>query len=967
MRRCSPQPPSYPTKSGTNSAPPPPTPHLASLSAPLSTSARAFPSLSLSMFAPSTATATRLLLPRPAAASRGLPLHSLLLPRRRPRHRCAIDASSAAASGGGGAAKEPPRTLFPGGFKRPEIQVPALVLRVGVGEALGSGDAVAAAVARGVGIVVLEAGEEGGGRAYEAARALKAAVGDRAYLLIAERVDVASAVGASGVVLADDGIPAIVARGMMMKSNSDSIYLPLVARTIRSSDSAKSATSSEGADFLIVNTGNGDFSSDFNGNGAQHVKIPVFFTINDLQSEGSYSDTTSRLFQSGASGIVLSLAGIQHLTDNIIETVFLKVDATDRVPQVTYSSASVLEETNNVMVLTREKSKVAGFTKLDEKVMQLIATEKPILSEAVAVIRKAAPMMEEAELLVDAASRLSEPFLLVIVGEFNSGKSTFINALLGRKYLEEGVVPTTNEITLLSYSEVDSESIERCERHPDGQFTCYLSAPILKEMNLVDTPGTNVILQRQQRLTEEYVPRADLILFVLSSDRPLTESEVGFLQYVQQWKKKVVFVLNKLDLYRNNNELEEATAFIKENARKLLNTEDVTLFPVSSRSALEVKLSYSKNNDREHHGEVLLSDPRWRSSKFYDLEHYLLSFLDGSTDNGKERVRLKLETPIGIADRLLTSCQRLVKLEYENAIDDLKSIRDLVSGANSYALKIEADSNSWQKQISSLIERAKSRAITLMESTLQLSNIDLIFTYMLTGEKGPSAKATLFVQNDILSPALDDAVDLLSEYSKWLSSSNTCEANLYLECFHERWDSLVSQEERVSSDPTELVNEGEKLSINALDGFSATAAAKVFEEEIREVATGTFGGLGVAGLSASLLTSVLTTTLEDLLALALCSAGGFFAISNFPGRRKLAVEKVSKAADELSRKVDEAIQKDISQSASKLVQFVDTASKPYQEACQRKIDWLQGVQGELSAVERKLQTLKVDIQNLHGS
>ena len=75
----------------------------------------------------------------------------------------------------------------------------------------------------------------------------------------------------------------------------------------------------------------------------------------------------------------------------------------------------------------------------------------------------------------------------------------------------------------------------------------------------------------------------------------------------------------------------------------------------------------------------------------------------------------------------------------------------------------------------------------------------------------------------------------MSEYSKWLSSSNTREANLYLECFHERWNSLVSQEESVSSDRTELVNEGEKLSIKALDGFSATAAAKVFEEEIREV------------------------------------------------------------------------------------------------------------------------------------
>uniref|UniRef100_A0A0D3G777 G domain-containing protein n=1 Tax=Oryza barthii TaxID=65489 RepID=A0A0D3G777_9ORYZ len=928
------------------------------------------------MFAASTSS-TGLPLPRAGGLLLLPTSRSLLLPRHRHRLRLRDVGAAAAAGGGvsgggGGAAssREPPRTLFPGGFKRPEIRVPALVLRVGADEALASGDAVVAAVARGVGIVVLEAGEEGGGRVYEAALSLKASVGDRAYLLVAERVDVASAVGASGVVLADDGIPAIVARSMMMKSNSDSIYLPLVARTIRSADTARSATSSEGADFLIIDTGSDDAINVMNGvSGTQHVKIPIFSTLSDSQSEGSYSDNTSRLLQSGASGIVMSLAGIQVLADDIIERDFSKVDTAESVLQANYSSASTLEEADNVMVLTREKAKVAGFTKLDEKVMQLISIEKPILSEAVAVIRKAAPMMEEVELLVDAASRLSEPFLLVTVGEFNSGKSTFINALLGRKYLQEGVVPTTNEIMLLSYSDVDSESAERCERHPDGQYMCYLSAPVLKEMNLVDTPGTNVILQRQQRLTEEYVPRADLILFVLSSDRPLTDSE-----------------------------LEEATAFIKENARKLLNTEDVTLFPVSSRSALEAKLLYSKNDGREHHGEALFNDPRWRNSKFYDLEHYLLSFLDGSTENGKERVRLKLETPIGIADRLLTSCQRLVKLEYEKAIDDLTSIKDLVSGANNYAVKIEADSDSWQRQISSLvgflkmtisvlpyvlqfyydifpicnhkayiIARAKGRAISLMESTLQLSNIDLIFTYTLSGGKSTPTKVTSFFQNDILSPSLDDAANLLSEYSTWLSSTNVREANIYVDCFHERWGALVAQEQRIPPEKNELVNEEEKLCVKALDGFSASAAAKVFEEEIREVAWGTFGGLGVAGLSASLLTSVLTSTLEDLLALALCSAGGFFAISNFPTRRKLAVEKIGKAAEKLSSKVDEAIQQDISRSANQLVHFVETVSKPYQDACQQKIDWLQGVQGELSTVERKLQTLKVEIQNLHES
>jgi chemotaxis signal transduction protein len=87
------------------------------------------------------------------------------------------------------------------------------------------------------------------------------------------------------------------------------------------------------------------------------------------------------------------LAGIQHLGENVIERDFIKVGAADSVPEVTYSSPSTLEEANNVMVLTRDKTKVAGFTKLDERVMQLLAMEKPILSEAVAVIRKAAPMV----------------------------------------------------------------------------------------------------------------------------------------------------------------------------------------------------------------------------------------------------------------------------------------------------------------------------------------------------------------------------------------------------------------------------------------------------------------------------------------------------------------------------------------------------------------------------------------------
>ncbi|XP_042387233.1 probable transmembrane GTPase FZO-like, chloroplastic isoform X2 [Zingiber officinale] len=211
------------------------------------------------------------------------------------------------------------------------------------------------------------------------------------------------------------------------------------------------------------------------------------------------------------------------------------------------------------------------------------------------------------------------------MGEFNSGKSTIINALLGQRYLKEGVVPTTNEITLLLHSETESAKYSRCERNPDGQFICYLSSPILKQ--------------------------------------------VAFLLYVQQWKKKVVFVLNKLDLYRTSSELEEATSFVKEKARRLLNSEDIRLFPVSARSALDAKLSSSSYSVVKYK-EALFSDSRWMSSQFYEPEKFLFSLLDGTTESGLERVKLKLETPLAIAHKLLSSCQALVKQEYEIACED---------------------------------------------------------------------------------------------------------------------------------------------------------------------------------------------------------------------------------------------------------------------------------------------------------
>ncbi|XP_020243168.1 probable transmembrane GTPase FZO-like, chloroplastic [Asparagus officinalis] len=245
---------------------------------------------------------------------------------------------------------------------------------------------------------------------------------------------------------------------------------------------------------------------------------------------------------------------------------------------------------------------------------------------------------------------------------------------------------------------------------------------------------------------------SDALLSVTTPSSPI----VAFLLYVQQWKKRIVFVLNKLDIYRNTSELEEATAFIKENTCNLLSVEDIRLYPVSAHSALEAKISAS-NYSKRSYDQLLSNDPRWATSRFYELEKFLFSFLDGSTEYGMERMRLKLETPIGIADRLLSFCVRLVKQDYENASQDLISIKEMVKSVDVCTMKMEQESRSWRKRVVSLIETARTRAIELVESTLQLSNVDIIATYTFKREGSAPLPVTSAVQNEIINPAITDA------------------------------------------------------------------------------------------------------------------------------------------------------------------------------------------------------------------
>ena len=222
--------------------------------------------------------------------------------------------------------------------------------------------------------------------------------------------------------------------------------------------------------------------------------------------------------------------------------------------------------------------------------------------------------------LADSIRQLDELFLLVIAGEFNAGKSSFINALLGQPgMLREGVTPTTSQIYLLKYGEELTQT-------PREKGVWVQTAPvgILKNINIVDTPGTNAIVREHETLTADFIPRSDLVLFLTSADRPFSESERAFLSRIKDWGKKIVLVINKVDIFDDEAEMNKVIDFVTQSARQLIGSV-AGVYPVSAKLAQKSKAGEPKY---------------WEPSGFEPLE----TFVEQTLDEGG-RFRLKLLNP----------------------------------------------------------------------------------------------------------------------------------------------------------------------------------------------------------------------------------------------------------------------------------------------------------------------------------
>ena len=225
---------------------------------------------------------------------------------------------------------------------------------------------------------------------------------------------------------------------------------------------------------------------------------------------------------------------------------------------------------------------------LSEQQDVLLKDERKLLNNLRVTLANFGANPEDQQTLGQTIEQLDELFLLVIVGEFNAGKSAFINALLGERLLKEGVTPTTTQINIIRYG-------EQPERQGVSEHQHVLALPVdlLADISIVDTPGTNAIMREHEAITSQFVPRSDLVLFITSADRPFTESERVFLSAIRDWGKKVVFVVNKIDILQTGEDRAQVVDFVTQNARELLGVAPET-FAVSARKALQAKLGQSE-------------------------------------------------------------------------------------------------------------------------------------------------------------------------------------------------------------------------------------------------------------------------------------------------------------------------------------------------------------------------------------
>jgi len=536
--------------------------------------------------------------------------------------------------------------------------------------------------------------------------------------------------------------------------------------------------------------------------------------------------------------------------------------------------------------------------------------------------------------LADSIRQLDELFLLVIAGEFNAGKSAFINALLGLPLLQEGVTPTTSQIHLLQYGPEDS-------REPREKGIWQHTAPIeiLKTINIVDTPGTNAILREHEALTAEFIPRSDLVLFLTSTDRPFTESERAFLTRIREWGKKIVLVVNKTDLLENETELDSVVEFVTSSAHKLVG-DIAAVFPVSARLAQQAKAGA----------------PRlWEPSGFEPLENYIQETLD---DAG--RFQLKLLNPLGVGHTLVKKQIADTDQEMTGLEEDAQLLNDIQQQTMIYDEDMQRNFRARLSELDNILYEMEDRGDAFFDEMLRLGRIpDLI-----RAEKVQRAFEEEVVADvpEQIEARVGELVDWMveQELRQWTAVGDHLARR---QAAHEQRivGQTSSRQGTLAYDRQRLIDSIGRATREAVAGYDKEVEAAKMAEDARMAVAGTalaeIGGLGLGAIIAALGVGAFDVT--GIVAGVTIMTVGLLIL---PARRRRAKQELAKKLATLRQDLMQSLTNQFEREMRRSSQRVEDTVAPFSRFVRAERTKIEARQNQLAELEAHILGLQRQLE-----
>lgn len=534
---------------------------------------------------------------------------------------------------------------------------------------------------------------------------------------------------------------------------------------------------------------------------------------------------------------------------------------------------------------------------------------------------------ESSRILADLRDRIDEPFMFVIVGEVKAGKSSFINALLGEPNLcAVAPSPMTDTIQQILYGDV-----VKVEEVSPFFKRIYQPSEILKDIAIVDTPGTNTIIAHHQEITERFIPGADLIVFVFESKNPYRQSAWDFFDFMhEEWHKKIVFVLQQKDLMEPAD-LEINKNGVIEYAHKK-GIKHPIVFAVSAKQELE---GYHQQSGFEPLKTFILDQVtggRAQQHKLTSTSETVLNII-GKLEKGLADRQLQLEADTAFRQDIkwtLADHGQQAKRQADILIENLMAAYDRVAGKYEDEL---SDALSFfpvlKRSIGAIFSKSQS-----LKSWLES------FTHRLQTDFGSGMQEKI---NDRVLDLAESIQQMAHNIDLLIRNSKTILAN-----DHEVFSEIAQRRQNVLRELRDAFDQF----LNRTENFTTRGLVNTDSRVGTNVAAGS--GVAVVGI---ILASVTQGMVFDITGGVLTALGFLVAGITLGLQRGKVMKQYRSEMDKGRKRLQEEL-------ATELYAYIETLKAKMDEQFKKFDDLIELETSELDTLQKDLKSIKTDLENI---